>query len=79
MPPPPSPPLLPAPAEIFPPLVFPPDLDLRTALNCFQTGGGHLAVVTEDFEVLETALTSLRPPGPIRVSGIVTMEDVIEA
>ena len=48
------------------------------ALNCFQTGGAHMAIVTTELDRLEQSLLQCKPPGKINVLGLLTMEDVIE-
>ena len=64
--------------EIFPPLAFPPDLPLFDALNIFQTGGAHIAVVTEQFEELDVCLKrGMAPAADIRILGIVYVESIV--
>lgn len=49
------------------------------ALNAFQLGRSHMAVITENVAELNAALDEGVPPPPtVRVLGLLTLEDVIE-
>lgn len=61
------------------PIVLHPDTTLLNALNIFQTGRGHLAVVTREVDELRAALSARRPPpDSVRILGIVTLENLLE-
>ena len=49
------------------------------ALNAFQIGRSHMAVITEQVDEMNHALDSSTPaPENVRILGLLTMEDVIE-
>lgn len=61
------------------PLVFKPTQELLGALNEFQKGHSHLAIITEDSRNVRRALAKgIHPPAKSRILGIITLEDVVE-
>jgi len=61
------------------PLVFPSNLPLLEALNLFQTGHSHLAIVTNfPHEVIRSMKLEQPLSKDVSLKGIITLEDVIE-
>ncbi len=61
------------------PLVMHPGTPMFDALNAFQIGRSHMAVITEQVDEMNHALdTSTPAPDNVRILGLLTMEDVIE-
>jgi len=59
--------------------VFPADMTLHDALNVFQQGRSHMAVVTSCREKVEDAWRYNRPiPPDVHMAGIVTLESILE-
>lgn len=60
------------------PLVFPDKLPLLDALNLFQTGKSHLALVTKKPNEVQDVFDGSGLAENIKILGIITLEDVIE-
>lgn len=62
------------------PLLVHPNAGLLETLNAFQRGKSHLALVTEHGTELQKAwaLNSDVSPGSVTISGIITVEDILE-
>lgn len=66
--------------QLLPALAIHPRVSLFDALNAFQTGRAHLAFVTQQDEELAACLEAGRvPPEHVKVQGLITIEDVLEA